>query len=59
MDKEQALFDLKTLDGGDFEWTHEQADKILLEYLRDNGDADIAAAWEALDDACGGFCYTY
>ena len=59
MDKEQALFDLKTLCADDVEWAHEQADQILLDYLRDNGDAEIAAAWKALDDACGGFCYTY
>ena len=57
MDKEQALLELETLPVDDAELAHPRADEILLEYLRNNGDSDIAAAWEAVNDACGGFWY--
>lgn len=41
----------------DNEGSHEESDQILLAYLRATGAGDLADAWQARSDQCGGFWY--
>ena len=56
MTKDEAIKALGEL-GDDNEIAHCEADDILIEFLRDNNLSDVAEAWEAVSDKCGGFWY--
>ncbi len=53
MTLEQAVQDLNAIDGGDPERAHSTADDVLLRYLRANGGAALADAYDAVVDRCG------
>ncbi len=57
MTKDEAIEKLNAIDHGDIESSHIEADSILLGFLRDNGFADVAAAWESAEKRCDGFWY--
>jgi hypothetical protein len=57
MTKDEAVEALKALDTWDRESVHCEADDILLKFLEANGFGDVAEAWNAADERCGGFWY--
>lgn len=57
MTKEEAIEQLKQTSDCDQEMAHSDADEIILQYLRENGAAEVADAWEESNNRCGGFWY--
>lgn len=57
MTKDETIEKINAIDNGDIEIAHVEADSAILDFLRDNGFADVAAAWEALEKRCDGFWY--
>lgn len=60
MTREEAIVQLNNAAGelaGDAEAAHGTADRILLDFLRAAGYADIADAYESVETACDGFWY--
>lgn len=54
MNEHEAIKNLEALKGcGDAEVAHSLADKILLEFLRDNGAEDVAQAFEEVREEVG------
>ena len=53
MTKTEAIAQLNALDDRDPEDGHRVADKILLDFLRDNGFSDVAAAFVDADSRIG------
>lgn len=50
MTKQEAIEELKELAGcGDAEIAHDEADKVLCEYLKSIGEHEIVAAFNAVD----------
>lgn len=58
MTEQEAIAALKlTGESMDKEQAHQDADSVLLNFLADDGYDDIANAFIAADDNCGGFWY--
>lgn len=55
----EALNALAKLKGKDVESDHAKADDILVAFLKDHDPAcaDVAKAYEAVQERCGGFWY--
>ena len=53
MNIDEAVKELNAITNGDNEYAHCQADKILKEFLRSNGYAKVADAFDEADDRVG------
>jgi hypothetical protein len=49
----QAVTELDTLNGGDAEASHWQADDVLIHYLEKTGGKEVANAWVRARDRIG------
>lgn len=57
MSESEAIHRLDDIAAGDTERSHIKADEILLNFLRDNGFAKVADAYERVENREGGFWY--
>lgn len=55
--KKEAIDKLQAISRGDQEYAHCRADEAVTEFLRAAGYGEIADAWDAVADECGGFWY--
>jgi len=57
MTKKDVIEKLDAIEDGDTEMAHQEADSLILQFLRANGLFDVAAAWDRVEERCGGFWY--
>lgn len=56
MTQEEAIKELDAINA-DKEMAHVEADAVLIQFLRDNGFADVADAWTNCEERHNGFWY--
>ena len=57
MTKEEAIKELNSINAGDTELAHVDADNVLINFLLSNGYEDIIQAYVEVDKRCGGFWF--
>ncbi len=53
MNSEEAIKLLDLLTDGDAEYSHSEADAILLEWIKSSGGEEVAAAYKEARSRCG------